>query len=235
MPLWFGREESEVAMGLLLWRTVQMTVLECLDWSSCLTNQVWRDCLIVILNAVWTWRCVRTHPVWQTDGWMGEMLRQMDRSPGCGRRRSVSQSSLLLSLFPKRRKWQDRSSNASVSLSPEGRGARGLLEKGQAESTRGPTGLLWSRASHVMPQCRTEHSDPPWWKLSRRGQQRTPHLHTHLRGKDTHVAAGVAQRMDNQSKFFGSHWRHWHIRKDLLHTLNKLCRSFVWLFVKGFY
>lgn len=39
-----------------------------------------------------------------------------------------------LSVFYKRRKWQDRSSNASVSLSPKG--AQGLVEKGHIDGQR---------------------------------------------------------------------------------------------------
>lgn len=81
------------------------------------------------------------------------------------------------------------------------KGVRGLVEKGHVNRQRaqGAGWPLRSRASHVMPQSHTEHSDPPLWNLSRRGRQRTLHFHIHLRRKDTPVADDVA------SKLFGSH------------------------------
>lgn len=184
MQPWFWREETELAVGLLLWRTVQMTVLECLDSLAALLtdSDLLPDCDHE--------RCMdmTVCALTQSPGWM-------DRPLGRDRWRSVGQYSLL-SLFSTRRKWWDRSSNASVSLSPEG--VRVLVEKGHIDRQRAQRAdwPLWGRAIHVMPQCHTEHSDPPLWKLSRRGWQGTLHFHIHLRRKDTPGADGV----DNQWK-----------------------------------
>lgn len=75
------------------------------------------------------------------------------------------------------------------------KGCRSLVEKGHIDRQRArrADGPLWSRASHVMPQCHTEHSDPLLWKLSRRGRQRNLHFHIHLRRNDRPVADYVAQ------------------------------------------
>lgn len=164
-------------------------------WSRCLTNK--KSDLLPDCNHE---RCVDMTVCTLT--LMGEWTDLLAVADG-----GMWVSALFSSLcFLKRRKWRDRSSNASVSLSPEGgAGPGGERTRRQAESTRrGADWPFWSRTSHVMPRWHTEHSDPPVRKLSRKGRQRTLRLHIHLRRNDTHVADG-------------SHWRHWHIRTDLLH------------------
>lgn len=80
----------------------------------------------MIINTVWQWRCVRTHWVSQMGAWTdGQNLWD------CGRWSSVGHCSLLLSLFFERTRWQGRSSNASVSLSPDG--VLGLAKKGHID------------------------------------------------------------------------------------------------------
>lgn len=124
--------------------------------------------------------CALAEPHRWTDAWTCGLISW----------RSVDQCSLL-SLFPQRRTWRGRNSNASVSLSLERVWAQ--MEKGHVDQrgTWGAAWPLWSKASHVMPQCHTEHSDPLLW-----GQWRTLCLHFHLRQKDKFVAADVTQQPD---------------------------------------
>lgn len=194
-------------MGLFF-LTVQMTVLECPDSLAALLTE--SDSLPGCDHKRCMGMMVCAHSPSLTNGCLDRWTDLSD----CSRWRSVGHYSLLPFLcFLKRRRWRGRSSNASVSLSPEG--VRGLMEKGHIN--KGTDGSLWSRASHVTPQCQSEHSDPPVWELSRRERQRTLHYHIHLGREDTPVADDVAHQLENQLKLFGSHWRHWHIRKDLLH------------------
>lgn len=173
-----------------------MTVLGCLDSLAVsltkpdlLPDGNHERCMDIMV-------CTLTHSHGCLDGWTDLF--------GSGRWRNVGQYSLLLSLFSKRRKWRDRSSNASVSLSPEW--VCGLVEKGHINRQRAQ-GADWPLMkpsepclSDIMNPLILRHGNSP-----RGGRQRALHFRTHLRSKDTPAADDVAQKLHNQSKLFGSH------------------------------
>lgn len=201
MEPWFRREETELAVGLLLWRTV----LECLDSlaASLTKSDLLPDCNHERCTDMTV--CALT----QSHRWM---LGWMDRALGCGRWRSVGQYSLLLSLFSERRKWRGRSSNASVSLSPEG-GPGGERTRSQAQRAQGADWPSWSRASlgvTLNTQILRYGNTPGGGGTENTAFPHSPEKKRHTCGWWCY-----------QSKLFGSHWRHWHIRKDLLHRYIK--------------
>lgn len=164
--------KAAVLLKRLTWRGRETLSLEdspdaIVGVEECLTNKA---CLVAWLS------CAHSSIL---PGWMLEEMDVISR-----RMQECVVSTLLSSLCFcfERRKWQGRSSNASVSLSPETvRGPVGVRTRRHAEITRGWFAFC-SRAGHVMPLCQTELSHPPTWNLSKRTQ--TLRFHIHLRGKD---------------------------------------------------
>lgn len=125
MQLWFWREETELAVVLLIWRTVQMT--ECLDGLAAWLTKSLTCCLIVTTNAVWIWQCVRSH--W----WMNGQISWLWQMEECG-----SVLSSPLSVFSKGGNGEtEAQTQASLSAL---KGARGLVEKGHVDRQRAQEG-----------------------------------------------------------------------------------------------
>ncbi len=196
----FRREETELAVGLLLWRTV----LECLDSLAALLTK--SDSLPDCNHE--RWMDVKVCALTQSHRWM---LGWMDRSLGCGRWRSVGQYSLLLSLSVFSKDEMARQKLKRKRLSQPWRGAGGPVEKGRVDRRRehkGQIGLLWSRASlgvALNTQILRYGNSPGW------GGRTENTAFPHSPEKKRHTCGSY------QSKLFGSHWRRRHIRKDLLH------------------
>lgn len=141
-------------------------------------------------------------------GWMDSSLWEWQMEE----RGSVFSSPL--SVFYKRRKWQDRSSNASVSLSPKG--AQGLVEKGHIDGQRaqGADWPLWGRASHVVPQVSHRTLRSSVMETLQEGAAENPAF-PHSPEKRRHTCGWWCCATAWQP--VEVIWRHWHIRKDLLH------------------
>lgn len=123
-----------------------------------------------------------------------------------------------IKLKKKRRKWRGRSSNASVSLSPE---KWETVEKG-LEDLSWP----WSRACYPMPLCHTGiyhwGTSPRWWWWGSRFGDWTICFQTSPPRKRNLLLMTSSYRW----KLFGSHW---HIKAD---SLDVLRWYFVWVWCK---